>query len=49
MIREALQIVRDEVATIPVFQQVIVWGAKENVELVQRADNWFPLRHVRVK
>lgn len=49
MIREALQIVRDEVATIPVFQQVIVWGAKEGIELVQRADNWFPLRHVRVK
>ncbi|MBL8698273.1 MAG: ABC transporter substrate-binding protein, partial [Alphaproteobacteria bacterium] len=49
MIREALQIVRDEVATIPVFQQVIVWGAKDNIELVQRADNWFPLRHVRVK
>ncbi|MBM3523397.1 MAG: ABC transporter substrate-binding protein [Alphaproteobacteria bacterium] len=49
MIREALQIVRDEVATIPIFQQVIVWGAKDNVELVQRADNWFPLRHVRVK
>lgn len=49
MIREALQIVRDEVATIPIFQQVIVWGAKDNVELVQRADNWFPLRHVRMK
>lgn len=49
MMREALQIARDDVATIPVFQQVIVWGAKDNIELVQRADNWFPLRHVRVK
>jgi peptide/nickel transport system substrate-binding protein len=49
MIREALQLARDDVATIPVFQQVVVWGAKDNVELVQRADNWFPLRHVRVK
>ncbi len=49
MIREALQIVRDDVATIPIIQQVIVWGAKDNVDLVQRPDNWFPLRHVRMK
>ena len=36
MIREALTIVRDDVATIPIIQQVIVWGAKDNVDLVQR-------------
>ena len=49
MLREALQLVRDEVAVIPIHQQVIVWAAKENVELVQPADNLFPLRFVKMK
>jgi ABC-type transport system substrate-binding protein len=49
MIKEALTIVRDEIATIPIIQQVIVWGAKDNIDLVQPADNYFPLRYVRVK
>jgi len=49
MIREALTIARDEVGNIPIIQQVIVWGAKENVELVQPADNYFPLRYVRIR
>jgi peptide/nickel transport system substrate-binding protein len=49
LIREAITIARDEIATIPIIQQVIVWGAKDNIELVQQADNYFPLRYVRVK
>jgi peptide/nickel transport system substrate-binding protein len=49
MLHEALQLVRDEVAVIPIHQQVIVWAAKDNVELVQPADNLFPLRFVKMK
>jgi len=49
MIREALQIARDDVAQVPIVQQVIVWAAKDNIELVQPADNYFPLRFVRIR
>lgn len=49
LIREALTIARDEVAYIPILQQMIVWAARDNVELVQYADNYFPLRHVRMR
>ncbi len=49
MLRQALQMVRDEVAVIPIHQQVIVWAAKDSVELVQNADNFFPLRFVKMK
>jgi peptide/nickel transport system substrate-binding protein len=49
MLREALQLVRDEVSVIPIHQQVVVWAAKDSVELVQNADNFFPLRYVRMK
>ncbi|MBL8662347.1 MAG: ABC transporter substrate-binding protein [Candidatus Odyssella sp.] len=49
MLRQALQIVRDDVAVIPIHQQVIVWAAKDSVDLVQNADNFFPLRFVKMK
>src|SRR6185369_9905784 len=49
MLREALQLVRDEVAVIPIHQQVVVWAAKDSVDLVQNADNFFPLRFVKMK
>ena len=49
LIREALQVARDDVAYIPIFQQMIVWAARDNIDMVQQADNYFPLRHVRVR
>jgi peptide/nickel transport system substrate-binding protein len=49
MIREALMIHRDEIGHLPLHQQSIVWAARDNVELVQQADNFFPLRLVRIK
>lgn len=49
MIREALVIARDDVATIPIMQQVVVWGAKDNIDLVLMADNVFAWRYVRVR
>ena len=49
MLHDALKIVKDDVATVPLHQQVLVWAARDNIELVQQADNFFPLRYVRVK
>jgi len=48
-IHEALKITKEEVATIPLHQQVLVWATRDNIELVQMADNQFPLRFVKVK
>ncbi len=48
-ILDASKIAKDEVATIPLHQQTVVWAAKTNIELQQLADDTFPLRYVRVK
>jgi peptide/nickel transport system substrate-binding protein len=49
MLREALKLVYDDVAVLPIHQQVVVWAAKDSVDLVQNADNFFPLRFVKMK
>ena len=49
LINQAAHLVQDDVATIPLHQQVIVWAAREGVDLVQPADNAFYLRWVKVK
>jgi peptide/nickel transport system substrate-binding protein len=49
MLHEALKIVKEDVVTIPLHQQVLIWAARDNVELVEPADNYFPLRYVRMK
>ena len=49
MILQASKMAHDDVATIPLHQQTVVWAAKANIELQQLADDSFPLRYVRVK
>jgi peptide/nickel transport system substrate-binding protein len=49
MIEEAATILQQEVGYIPLHQQVLAWAARKNIDLVQLADNYFPLRFVRVK
>jgi peptide/nickel transport system substrate-binding protein len=49
LIDAAAKIVQDDVATIPLHQQVIVWAARNTVEVVQPADNAFYLRWVKLK
>ena len=49
MISEVGKIVREEALYIPLHQQQIVWAARSNAEVVQTADNYFQLRHVRVQ
>jgi peptide/nickel transport system substrate-binding protein len=48
-IDEAAKIVQNDVATIPLHQQVVVWAARTNIDLTQPADNAFYLRWVTVK
>jgi peptide/nickel transport system substrate-binding protein len=49
MIHQSIEILQKDVATVPLHQQVIVWAAKKNIEVVQEADNFFPYRFVQVK
>jgi peptide/nickel transport system substrate-binding protein len=49
LIDNAATILQHELPTIPLHQQVIVWAAKNNVEVAQPADNFFPYRYVTVK
>ncbi|MEM9348820.1 MAG: ABC transporter substrate-binding protein [Pseudomonadota bacterium] len=48
MIDEVVAISQDEVAYIPLYTQPLIWAAKDGVDLVQRADNFFLLRWVTV-
>ncbi len=48
-IHAALEIVKDDVATIPLHQQVLFWATRDNVSLVQQADDYFALRYVNMK
>ncbi|HEX4367440.1 MAG TPA: ABC transporter substrate-binding protein [Rhodopila sp.] len=49
MIRQSIEIVQKDVATVPLHQQVIVWAAKTNVDVAQPADNFFPYRFIHMK
>jgi peptide/nickel transport system substrate-binding protein len=48
MIEEAMRIHTDQVGHIPLHQQTVIWAARQNIQLQQLADNYFPLRFVRV-
>ncbi len=45
----ASQILKDEAAFMPLHQQVVVWATRKNVDVVQLADNSFPLMFVTVQ
>lgn len=47
LISEASQVLRDDVGFIPLHQQQIVWAVRQGWTVVQTADNYFQLRHVR--
>jgi peptide/nickel transport system substrate-binding protein len=48
-IAEALTLLRDDFAYIPLHQQVVVWATRANVDLAQTGDNFFQLRFVKLK
>jgi peptide/nickel transport system substrate-binding protein len=49
MMQDVLKTMRDEFAYIPLHQQTVVWASKASIDIVQRADNAFPLMYVNVK
>ncbi len=49
MITKATKLYVDDFAYIPLHQQALVWATRKNIDLVQPADNTFPLRYVNVK
>lgn len=48
LVDEVVAITQEEVAYIPLYTQPLIWAAKDNVDLTQRADNFFMLRWVTV-
>jgi peptide/nickel transport system substrate-binding protein len=48
LIDEVIATTQEEVAYIPLYTQPLIWAAKDNVDLTQRADNFFMLRWVTV-
>ena len=48
MIDEIVAITQEEVAYVPLYTQPLIWAAKDNIDLTQRADNFFMLRWVTV-
>ena len=49
LVDEVVAITQEEVAYIPLYTQPLIWAAKDNVALTQRADNFFMLRWVTVE
>ena len=48
MLDEATGILQADTAYVPMYVQPLVWGARDNIDLVQRPDNFFILRWVTV-
>jgi peptide/nickel transport system substrate-binding protein len=48
LINQAMRLHAEEVGHIPLHQQVVIWAARQTIQLQQLADNYFPLRFVRV-
>ncbi len=48
-ISEASRMLQEDVAFIPLHQQQIVWAARQNVKVVQTADNYIQLRRFRIE
>ena len=49
LLRRALALVKDDLAYLPLHRQNILWAVRAGIDLVQRPDNSFPLRFVRMK
>ena len=49
MISDAWSMTIADIAHIPLHQQALAWGVRDNVGLMQRPDNEFAWRHVMMK
>ncbi|MEM0908307.1 MAG: ABC transporter substrate-binding protein [Pseudomonadota bacterium] len=48
MIDEVVAITQDETAYVPLYVQPLIWGTKDTISMVQRPDDFFILRWVKV-
>jgi peptide/nickel transport system substrate-binding protein len=49
LISQALKLIKDDYAYIPLHQQIVVWATRDNVEVVPAGNNAFQLRYVKMK
>ncbi len=49
LIKAALQEQKDQLLTLPLHRQVVPWGARQNVDVVHRADNWIEFAWVSIR
>jgi len=49
LLKEAQDIIHDQVYFVPIHQQALSWGKRTNIDLVQRADNVFEWKYVTIK
>lgn len=49
LIAQALKLLKDDYAYIPLHQQMVVWASRDNVDLVPAGNNFFQLRFVKMK
>ena len=49
MLKEAQDILHNEVYFVPIHQQALSWGKRADIDLVQRADNVFEWKYVTIK
>ena len=49
LIANALTVLKDDFAYIPLHQQMVVWASRDSVELVPAGNNFFQLRFVKMK
>ena len=48
MLDEITAIVQEDVVYVPLYTQPLIWATGDNIDLVQRSDNYFMLRWVTV-
>jgi peptide/nickel transport system substrate-binding protein len=49
LISQALKLIKDDFAFIPLHQQIVVWASRDNVEVAPVGNNAFQLRYVKMK
>jgi peptide/nickel transport system substrate-binding protein len=49
LIDQTIKLTQIDLPVIPLHQQVIVWAAKDSIDMVQPADNFLPFRYITMK
>jgi len=49
LISQALKLLKEDFAYIPLHQQMVVWASRDKIDLVPAGNNFFQLRFVKFK